>query len=332
MPTDYDALREQRMSEVDPELRKIYDMPGPSPEMGVEKFREMFEQMWPALGGTGVRPGVTVTDTAIAGPSGDIKVRIYRPDEVEGVQGAYFHTHGGGFMAGGGIDCWDGNNSAMALEWGCTVIHPDFRLPPEDRFPAGVEDCWAALKWTHGQAEELQIDRDRIAVGGGCTGANLASVMALMARDAGGPKLAAQFLWGPRLDLRTDYRSEFEFAEGYSLTREMDQWVTREYLGDMEHRWDWRANPHMAESLRGLAPAVFAVGGWEILRDDARTYANRLRDAGVEVHYFEGAAQGHGHLYWRNMETGEYTKGAQQAQAEVAEVMRRKIGPGSKSG
>jgi acetyl esterase len=330
MPTDYDALREQRMSEVDPELKAIYDLPGPGPEMGVEKFREIFEQMWPTMGGAGVQEGVTATDTEIDGPAGPMKVRIYRPDDAEGSQGAYFHTHGGGFMAGGGIDVWDGNNSTMALEWGCTVVHPDFRLPPEDQFPAGVEDCWAALQWLDQNAADLNIDRDRIAVGGGCTGANLASIMALMARDAGSPDLKAQFLWGPRLDLRTDYRSEFEFAEGYSLTREMDQWVTREYLGDMENRWDWRANPHMAESLRGLAPAVFSVGGWEILRDDARTYANRLRDAGVEVHYFEGDSQGHGHIYWKNVETGEYTKGAKQAQAEVAEVMSKKIGRESK--
>lgn len=332
MPTDYEALRRQRMSEVDPELKQIYDIPWDGPEIGVEKLRENFAQMWPATTGAGVRSGVTTTDIEIPGPAGDIRARIYRPDGVEGAQGAYFHTHGGAFMAGGGIDVWDGNNSSMALDWGCTVIHPDFRLPPEDRFPAGVEDSWAALQWVGENAAELEIDEDRIAVGGGCTGANIASVMALMARDAGSPKLAAQFLWGPRLDLRTDYRSEFEFAEGYSLPRAMDQWVTAEYLGDMENRFDWRANPHMAETLRGLAPAVIAVGGWEILRDDARTYANRLRDAGVEVHYFEGPEQGHAHIYWRNIETGEYTKGAQRAQAEVAAVMRERIGPGSQSG
>jgi acetyl esterase len=330
MPTDYDALREQRMAEVDPELKQIYDQPGPSPAMGAEKFREVFEEIWPAMSGVGVQPGVAVTDKEIPGPAGDIKVRIYRPESADGALGAYFHTHGGGFLAGGGIDVWDGHNSSIALDWGCTVIHPDFRLPPENRFPAGVEDCWAALQWSSDHAAEIEVDSDRIAVGGGCTGANIAAVMALMARDAGAPRLAAQYLWGPRFDLRADYRSEFEFAEGYGLPREFDQWVTSQYMSDPEDRWDWRASPQLAESLRGVAPAVFAVGEWEILRDDARAYASRMRDAGVEVHYFEGESQGHSHTYWRNLETGEFTKGAQQSQAEVASVMRRKIGSESK--
>lgn len=318
------------MSEVDPELKQIYDLPFPlDPSIGAEGFRAAFAEMWPNMGGAGVRPGVTVTDTAVPGPAGDIKVRIYRPEGLEGPSGAYFHTHGGGFLAGGGIDPWDGSNSMEALEWGCTVIHPDFRLPPENRFPAGVEDCFAALQWVNDHADELNVDRKRIAVGGGCTGANMAAAMALMARDAG-IELAAQYLWGPRFDLRGDYRSEFEFAEGYGLTKAFDDWVTSEYMSDPEDRWDWRASPFLVESLKGSAPAIFAVGEWEILRDNARAYADRMRDAGVEVHYFEGKGQGHGHPYWRNVETGEFTKGAQQAQAEVAGVMRRKIGSESK--
>lgn len=330
MPTDYNALREQRMREVDPELRQIYEQGSLSADVGIAEFREIFEHIWPAQGGEGVQPGVSVTTTEVPGPDGDIPLRIYRPENLDGDVGALFHTHGGGFVAGGGIDIWDGVNSSTALDWGCVVIHPDFRLPPENPFPAGVEDNWAALQWVCEHATEIEVDAGRIAVGGGCTGANLAAVMALMARDAGTPRLAAQFLYGPRFDLRADYRSEFEFAEGYGLTREFDQFVTSQYLSDPEHRWDWRASPQMAESLRGVAPAVFAVGEWEILRDDARAFANRMRDAGVEVHYFEGEGQGHSHTYWRNVETGEWTKGAKQSQAEVASVMRRKIGSESR--
>jgi len=330
MPTDYDALRAQRMSEVDPELKQIYDLPGLDPAMGVDAFRAAFNDIWRFQGGDGVQPGVSVTDMTIPGPAGDIPLRIYRPDDAEGVQGAYFHTHGGGFVAGGGIDVWDGSNSSDALAWGCTVIHPDFRLPPENPFPAGVEDCWAALQWVNNNTDDLNIDPHRIAVGGGCTGANMAAVMALMARDAG-IELAAQYLWGPRFDLRADYRSEFEFAEGYGLTKAFDSWVTSEYMSDPEDRWNWQASPILVESMKGSAPAIFAVGEWEILRDNARAYADRMRDAGVEVHYSEGEAQAHAHTYWRNMETGEFTKGALKSQAEVAGVMRRKIGSESKS-
>jgi acetyl esterase len=334
MPTDYEALRERRMAELDdPELEKIYEITGSGlhiRERGVDGLREFIGQGMRTMG-SGDRRGVVTRDIKIPGPAGEISARIYSPEGADGPTGAYFHTHGGGFVAGGGFETFDDLNCSTVLDWGCSVVHPDFRLPPENPFPAGVEDNWAALQWVGEHGAEVGIDTDRIAVGGGCTGANMAAVMALMARDAGAPKLAAQFLYAPRFDLRTDYRSEFEFADGYGLARDDDQFVTSQYLSDPEERWDWRASPALVDSLKGVAPAFFAVGEWEILRDDARAYANRMRDAGVEVHYTEGEKQGHGHTYWRNLETGEFTAGAKKSQAEVASFMKRKIGSESAS-
>jgi acetyl esterase len=327
--TDYAALRERRLAQVDDETRRGFELATRLlrvRELGVDGFRKLFAE----LAGQGtLAPGVAAKTTSIPGPASDVLVRIYRPDgggHAERPLGVYLHTHGGGWIAGGGLDTFDAVNSGLALSWNCAVVHPDFRLPPEHRFPAAVEDCWATVEWIHRHGADHGLDSSRIAVGGGCTGANLAAVIALMARDAGGPKIALQLLDSPQLDTRCDYRSQFECAEGYGLTHTDDLFVVEQYLGGPEDRWDWRASPILAESVRGVAPAVVTAGEYEILRDEARLYAGRLRDAGVEVHYVEGKGQGHGFLGGRNVVTGEFTRGAVLAQATVWPIVRRLIG------
>jgi acetyl esterase len=332
MPPDYADLREQRLAEVDAETREIYEVTGGGfgiREIGVEAFRELFaEAMGPEAGV--LAPEVTASTISIPGPAGPIPTRVYLP-EGEGPFGVYVHTHGGGWIAWNGLDHIDGFNSQLVREWGCAVVHPDFRVPPEDPFPAAVEDCWATIEWVGTHGDEIGVDSGRIAVGGGCTGANLAAVMALMARDAGGPRIALQFLDSPQLDTRADYGSQFEFAEGYGLTRDDDLCVIEHYLGAPENRWDWRASPVLVESVRGVAPALFTVGEYEILRDEALVYGGRLRDAGVDVHYLEGPAQGHSYLWWANLSTGEPTAVAAEHRAQVAAIVRRIIGAGSPS-
>jgi acetyl esterase len=323
---DYMALREQRLAEVDGETAQIYRATAAGfgiRERGVETFRELFANTVLA-GGAVLADGVTAETVAIPGPAGAIPARVYRPEGLENY-GVYIHTHGGGFIAWNGLDGVDAINSQWAQRWGCAVVHPDFRVPPEDKFPAAIEDCWATVEWVAANAKRFGADPARIAVGGGCTGANIAAVMALMARDRGEPKLALQFLYAPQLDTRCDYRSHFEFARGYGLSRDDDLFVIDQYLGKPEDRWDWRASPVLVESVRGVAPAVIAVGEYEILRDETRLYAGRLRDAGVEVKYFEAHAQGHGHTYWRN-HTGDYTAAAKESQANIDPIIRQFIG------
>lgn len=327
MPSDYDELRKQRLAQLDAETRQIYEVIGPGfgiRELGVEQFRARFKAMI-AASGTDVAPGVDVQTVSVASPGGEIPARVYLPRDAEPA-GVYVHTHGGGWIAWEGLDGIDGHNSRLAIEWGCAVVHPDFRVPPEHPFPAAVQDCWAAVEWVAEHGSEYGLDSSRIAVGGGCTGANLAAVIALMARDAGEPRIALQILDSPQLDTRCDYRSFFEFAEGYGLGRDDDLFVVGQYLSAPEDRWDWRASPILVDSVRGVAPAIVTAGEYEILRDEARLYANRLRDAGVEVHYIEGPGQGHGFTGWRNFETGEYTEVAARAREEMAAIVRRTIG------
>jgi acetyl esterase len=328
MATDYAELRERRLAEVDAETRQGFEAAAEMlriREMGVPAFREVFAQVMNMVT-PGMAPGVDAETISIPGPAGEIPVRIYRPADHDGPLGVYVHTHGGGFIAWNGMDAIDGANSRSALEWGCAVVHPDFRVPPEDPFPAAVEDCWATVQWVAEHGREYGIDPERIAVGGGCTGANFAAVMALMARDAGSPKIALQFLDSPQLDTRCDYRSFYEFGEGFGLSRDADLFVVEQYLSDPEDRWDWRASPILVDSVRGVAPAIVTAGEYEILRDEARLYAGRLRDAGVEVLYIEGPRQGHGFSMARNPETGEYAPGAAAARAQIGEVFRRHIG------
>lgn len=328
MATDYAALRERRLAQVDAQTRRGFEAAAGMlriREMGVEAFRDVFAQAMNTVT-PGMAPGVEAETITIPGPAGEIPVRVYRPTEHEGPLGVYVHTHGGGFIAWNGLDAVDGANSRSALEWGCMVVHPDFRVPPEHPFPAAIEDCWATVRWVGEHGPEHGIDTQRIAVGGGCTGANLAAVMALMARDAGAPDIALQFLDSPQLDTRCDTRSHHEFAEGFGLTRDADLFVVEQYLSAPEDRWDWRASPVLVDSVRGVAPAIVTAGEYEILRDEARLYTGRLRDAGVEVHYIEGPRQGHGFSLGRDLETGNYVPAAAVARARIGEVFRRHIG------
>lgn len=193
------------------------------------------------------------------------------------------HVHFGGFVAGGGLDTMDSLNSAIATAVPCVVVAPDFRLPPEHRFPTGLEDCWSVLNWVADGGDQQGWDGARVAVGGGCTGGNFAAVLALMARDAGGPALRLQFPWSWPADGRCDTASQHEFADGYGLRYEDNRFVISQYVREPDDRYDWRVSPLLADSVAGVAPALIMVGEWDILRDEDVQYANRLRDAGVEV-------------------------------------------------
>jgi acetyl esterase len=330
MATDYDELREERMAALDDEMKAVWDVRQHIGkglrEIGVETMRKALDGAADAAGP--LREGVRAETIAVPGPAGPVLTRVYRPEGITR-PGLYVHTHAGGFVAMNGLDHVDGMNSATALGWGCAVVHPDFRVPPENRFPAAIEDCWGVLQWVSEHADDLDVDRERIAVGGGCTGANIAAVMALMARDAGAPKITLQLLFSPQLDCRQDYRSYFELADGYGLTRDSARWVVEQYFYDRANRWDWRASPVLAETVRGVAPALFSVGEWEILRDETALYANRLRDAGVKVHYLEGDQQGHGYLQWVDPRSGNPTRIAAEHNAEITRIVRSCIGPDS---
>ncbi|MBL6938239.1 MAG: alpha/beta hydrolase [Alphaproteobacteria bacterium] len=260
--------------------------------MGVKTLREFGAGF---QGAPKADPEVSTRDVVIKGPAGNIPTRIFTPTtKTDRPRGIYLHTHGGGYVMFGGLDTMHNWNTRIAKETGCIVVGPDFRLPPEHPFPAALEDCFSAFQWTAANAEELGGRADGICVGGGCTGGNIAAVVALMARDAGGPRFASQYLIATVFDTRADYRSHYENSEGYMLSHDDCLFVYEQYLQNMDHRWDWRASPILVPSVKGSPPTYIHVGEWDVLRDESRAYADRLRDAGVDVTLVVAPQESHG--------------------------------------
>ena len=237
----------------------------------------------------------TVRNLAAEGPVGQIPLRLYRPAGVSDATPlpAYVYFHGGGWVIGD-LESHDVLCRQLTAESGACVIAVDYRLAPEHKFPAAADDAWAATRWIVGHAAELGVDAGRLAVGGDSAGGNLAAVVALMARDAGGPAIALQVLIYPVTDLGRESSSYADFADGYMLTRDSMRWFTAHYLGRKEEANDWRVSPLRAPSLAGLPPALILTAGFDPLRDEGAAYATRLREAGVTVDYVSFGGMIHG--------------------------------------
>ncbi|TAK66937.1 MAG: alpha/beta hydrolase [Betaproteobacteria bacterium] len=240
-------------------------------------------------------PGVeAVRDLAARGPAGPIPLRLYRG--LGTAAGAplplLVYFHGGGWTIGD-LDTHDIVCRTLANRARCAVIAVDYRMSPEHKFPAAVEDCIAATRWVAEQGSALGIDAKRIAVGGDSAGGNLAAVVAIALRDAGGPALAFQALAYPATDQRLDSASHAKFGEGYLLSRDNLLWFRDNYLSPGDYD-DWRASPIRAADLARLPPAHIITAGYDPLLDEGRAYSERLVAAGVPVLYecFEGMAHG----------------------------------------
>jgi acetyl esterase len=241
-------------------------------------------------------------DRAIAGPGGPIALRVYTPlhaqsDLLPGL--AYFH--GGGFVLGD-LETHDGICRALANESGCRTIAVDYRLAPEHRFPAAVEDAYAATVWMAQNAQSLGIDAARLAVGGDSAGGNLAAVMAQIAKQQGAPALAYQLLIYPVMQLGSDSETQSmrANANGYFLERESMAWFTRCYAPDLKDRGDPRLSPLLCKDLAGLPPAYVVTAGHDPLHDEGRDYATALNEAGVPVTYVDYPGMIHGFFNFRD--------------------------------
>ena len=200
---------------------------------------------------------------------------------------AIAYYHGGGHVIGS-LDTHDLIARNLCHGAGALVVSVDYRMGPEHRFPAAVEDSFAALEWLHANAAGLGADPERLGVHGDSAGANLAAVVALIARDRGGPILRLQSLVYPISDYTLSAPSYATYAEGYGLlTRAAMQWFQRHYLRRPEDAEDWRASPIRAPSLAGVAPAIVVTAECDVLHDDGANYAEALRRAGVPVEYRE---------------------------------------------
>jgi acetyl esterase len=234
-----------------------------------------------------------VRERSVAGPAGDIRLRLYWPNSVAALP-AIVYYHGGGHVIGS-LDTHDlvARNLCAGAE--ALVASVDYRMGPEHRFPAAVEDSFAALKWVHANAKELGADPDRLGVHGDSAGANLAAVVALMARDAGSPRLRLQSLVYPVADYRLVGDSYDKYTQGYGLlTRESMVWFRNHYLRSPKDAEDWRASPINAPSLGDVAPAIVITAECDVLHDDGERYAEALRRAGVPVEYKEYPGMIHG--------------------------------------
>ena len=216
----------------------------------------------------------------VPGPGGDIPVRIYRPDSAAGLP-TLVYFHGGGWVVGG-LDSHDGVARFLCRFGRCVVVAVDYRLGPEHRFPAAVDDAWAATRWVAEHAGEIGGDSGRLAVGGDSAGGNLSAVVAQLAR-AGGPQLLLQLLVYPVLDCEL----ELEAADEYGY------WV-RSYLRSDTDAADVQASPLRSRDLRGVAPAVILSCGPDPLRGQADVYELRLREAGVPAAHLVYPALIHG--------------------------------------
>ena len=248
-----------------------------------------------ALGGE-PEPLAGVENRTIPGPGGPLPIRVYRP-AGEAPFPVLVWFHGGGWVACN-LDTHDAPCAALANRAGCLVVAVDYRLAPEHRFPAAVEDAWAAVRWVGTQGAEIGADPGRLAVGGDSAGGNLAAVVARRARDAGDLQLALQVLVYPVTDANFETASYRRNATGYGLTRDAMRWYWDHYLPDVARRGDPDASPLRAGDLRGLAPAVVIVCEYDPLLDEGEAYAARLRAAGVPVRLILEPGMIHGHIRW----------------------------------
>src|SRR5438067_13416105 len=234
-------------------------------------------------------PVARVEEQMIPGPGGSIRLRLYWPKAAGAGSAvpAIVYYHGGGHVIGS-LDTHDfvARNLCGGAE--ALVASVDYRMGPEHKFPAAVEDSFAALEWVHANVAALGADPDRIGVHGDSAGANLAAVVALMTRDAGRPRLRLQSLVYPVTDYTMSMPSHDKFATGYGiLTRGAMRWFRDHYLRRPEDAEDWRASPLKAPSLDAAAPAIVITAECDVLHDEGERYADALRAAGVPVEYRE---------------------------------------------
>jgi acetyl esterase len=236
---------------------------------------------------------VPTTDLTIPGPDIPLRTRHYRPP-VAGAAPLLVFFHGGGFVVGD-IESHDGLCRMICRDAAIHVLSVDYRLAPEHKAPAAVDDCVAAYRWALEHAAELGADPSRIGVGGDSAGGNLATLVALRSRDEGIPQPALQALIYPILDFSANTRSRTLFSDGFFVSEQDSDWFQDLYLdGTGLAADDARVSPLKAADLSGLAPALVLTAGFDRLRDEGNEYAAALRSAGVTVDHRQFDALTHG--------------------------------------
>lgn len=284
---------------LDPQVKAFLDLlaaegaPPRESQTVAEARRQMLEQS--ALRAGPPQPMTHVENRIIAGPDGDLPVRIYHPESAgAGPLPILVYFHGGGWVLGN-LDSHDVLCRALAHGARAGAVSVDYRLAPEHPFPAAAEDAYAATAWAAVHAAELGADPARLAVVGDSAGGNLAAVTCLLARERRAPRIAFQALIYPVTEhYNPGQPSYFHNGEGYSLTRDGMIWYWDHYLPDSNDAGSPLASPLRALDLRDLPPAFVVTAEYDPLRDEGEAYAARLRAAGVPVtlHRYDGVIHG----------------------------------------
>ena len=255
----------------------------------------------------------SVKPLMVPGPAGPIPLRLYTPNGIVGqdalAPGLVFF-HGGGWVIGD-LDSHDTVCRQLAAGADRIVVAVDYRLAPENKFPAAIDDAIAATDWIAANAMQLGIDANRIVVGGDSAGGNLAAAVAIHAREHG-PKLSGQMLVYPVTELAMSHPSHSEPETSVLLTHTVMRWFRDHYVNSNIDHADWRGSPLRAADLKGLPPAIVVTAGADPLRDEGDEYARKLEAAGVKVT----------HRNWPGQFHGFFTMGKviPEANAMVAEV------------
>lgn len=261
-----------------------------------------------------------VRDMVVPGPDGNLPVRIYHPSPGTPLPLLVYY-HGGGWVIGN-IEVVDKPARALANASQCVVAAMQYRLAPETKFPGQAEDCYAATKWLSEHAAEIGGDAGRLTVAGDSAGGNLAAVVALMARDRGGPQIAYQLLIYPvTAPARgSEFASYRDNADGYLLTRGGMEWFWDHYLRSPDDANNPYASPLKASDLSGLPPALVITAEFDPLRDEGAAYADRLREAGVPVKAsrYDGVIHG---FFWM----GGVVADGRAVLAEMSEELRKQF-------
>lgn len=285
-------------SEPDPQVQALLetmeqaDLP-PVHALTPEKAREQFEQLSTLESVDDIDSTQSIT---IEGPGGDLPLRLYRPNtDREQPLPVLVYLHGGGFVIGN-IDTHDNVCRALANRASCLVVSVEYRLAPEDPFPAALEDAYAALEWVDEFIDTVGGDPERIALGGDSAGGNLTAGVTLLSADRDGPDIAHQLLVYPAVNIGTvNQMDSYETnGEGYFLDAAAMEWFGEMYIQDEIHTRNEYASPLLARDLSGLPPATVVTAGFDPLRDEGIEYADHLDSAGVAVehHHYESMIHG----------------------------------------
>jgi acetyl esterase/lipase len=290
---------------LDPLVKTFLDQMAaqPSPKISQLKSpdaRAMFTALMQLIGPKDVPIG-KVENIVMPGPGGDLSLRNYTPVAAGGdALPTLIFFHGGGFVIGD-LDTHDGLCRILANEAGARVIAVDYRLAPEHKYPAAVEDAIAAMNWIEANASKLGVDANRLAVGGESAGGALAAILAQAASEKKKPKLVFQLLMFPVTQIGSETVSLREFAEGYFLERETLNWFFENYLPADADKSNPRISPLNATDFSGLPPAHVMLGGYDPLHDEGAQYAEKLRAAGVPVTVADYPDMVHTFIYFEGM-------------------------------